>query len=412
MRRVVITGMGAITPVGSKLDKFWNNIKNGVSGIGYISKFDTSDFKVKIAAEVKDFDVTEYYTSASDARKYDQFIHYAVGAACEAVRDSGIAEDNIDPYRFGVYVGSGIGGMTSFINQVHTLDERGPSRVSPFFISSMISNMAAGAISIKFNAKGPTLPIVTACATSGNTIGEAFRAVKHDYADVIIAGGSESTINELAIAGFTTCKALSESEDVNRASIPFDAERSGFVMGEGAGVVILEEYEHAVRRGAYIYAEICGYGNTSDAYHITAPSPDGEGAVRAITQAMNEAGFDITQAHKTYINAHGTSTPINDKVETAAIKTVFGTNAGQLYISSTKSMVGHMLGAAGGVEAIIAALALRDAVIPPTVNYKIPDPACDLNYVPDRSCDADIEFALSTSLGFGGHNACLALKKI
>ena len=409
MRRVVITGMGAVTPVGSELNKFWTNLKNGYNGIADITRFDTADFKVKLAAEVKDFDILRYYSNSNEIRKADQFVHYAVGAACDAVEDSGLKD--FDKYRAGVYVGSGIGGISTFINQVHTLDERGPSRVSPFFISMMISNMAAGAISIRFGIKGPTLPIVTACATSGNTIGEAYRTIKHGYADIIIAGGSESSINELAIAGFTTCKALSESNDRNRASIPFDAERSGFIMGEGAGIMILEDYVHAIQRNAKIYAEVCGYGNTCDAYHVTAPDPGGEGAQRAVQAALDESEININESKNIYINAHGTSTQMNDKIETAAIKKIFGENAKDLYISSTKSMTGHMLGAAGAVELIASALALRDGIIPPTINYKIADTDCDLNYTPNKSCEADIEYALSSSFGFGGHNACVALKK-
>ena len=412
MKRVVITGMGVVSPVGSKLNKFWDNLVNGVSGIDYITKFDTTNFKAKIAAEVKDFNPLDYYDNASDVRKADQFTQYAVGAASEAVADSGLMECEFDHERFGVYVGSGIGGIQTMINQVHTLDERGPSRVSPFFISMMIANMATGAISIKYGAKGPTLPIVTACATSANAVGEAFRAIKHGYADVIIAGGAESAVNELAIAGFINCKALCESNDINRASIPFDAERSGFVMGEGAGVLILEEYDHAVRRNAKIYAEVCGYGNTSDAYHVTAPDPDGLGGERAILDSVKEAGINIESDSKVYINAHGTSTPLNDKTETLAIKRVFGDKSKELYVSSTKSMTGHMLGAAGGVEVIASALALLNGIIPPTINYRVADADCDLNYIPNTACKADIEYALSSSLGFGGHNACVALKKI
>lgn len=413
MKRVVITGMGVVSPVGNSVDKFWNNLVNGVSGIDYITRFDTTNYKVKVAAEVKDFDPLDYYDNASEVRKADQFTQYAMGAASQAMADSGLIDYEFDRTRFGVYVGSGIGGIQTMINQVHTLDERGPSRVSPFFIPMMIANMASGAISIKFGAKGATLPIVTACATSTNAIGEAFRAIKHGYADVIAAGGSESAINELSMAGFVNCKALSESHDINRASIPFDAERNGFVMGEGAGIVILEDYEQAIKRNANIYAEICGYGNTSDAYHITAPEPDGDGAKRAILDAVTEAGINIeADSGRTYINAHGTSTPPNDRIETIAIKHVFGSNANDLYVSSTKSMTGHMLGAAGGIEAIAAIMALRDGIIPPTINYRVPDAECDLNYVPNVSCKADIEYALSSSLGFGGHNACIALKKI
>lgn len=411
MKRVVITGMGVVSPLGSKLDKFWNNIVNGVNGIDFITKFDTANFKVKIAAEVKDFNPLDYYENASEVRKADQFTQYAVGAACEAMVDSGLNDCEFDRNRFGVYVGSGIGGIQTMINQVHTLDQRGPARVSPFFITMMIANMASGAISIKFGAKGATLPIVTACATSANAVGEAYRNIRHGYSDVILAGGSESAINDLAIAGFTNCKALCETNDINRSSIPFDAERSGFVMGEGAGILVLEDYEHAMNRNAKIYAEVCGYGNTSDAYHITAPNPDADGAFRAINEAVTEAGIPLAKSEYIYINAHGTSTPPNDKIETMAIKNVFGKYSGKLYISSTKSMTGHMLGAAGGIELIASALALRDGIVPPTINYKIPDPECDLNYVPNKSCKADIQYALSSSLGFGGHNACVALKK-
>jgi 3-oxoacyl-[acyl-carrier-protein] synthase II len=413
MKRVVITGMGVVSPVGSKIDKFWDSLTHSVNGIGKITKFDTTNYKVKLAAEVKDFDPLDYYSGASEARKADRFIHYAVGAASDAFEDSGLKPEDYDPYRTGVYVGSGIGGMSTFIEQTHILDERGPSRVSPFFITMIIGNMATGAISIKLNAKGPTMPIVTACATSSNTIGEGFRTIKHGYADIIIAGGAENTINELAVAGFTNCKALTEADDPCRASVPFDAERSGFVMGEGAGIVILEEYEHALRRNAKIYAEVCGYGNTGDAYHITAPDPCGEGAARAIGQAIAEGGIGADcDPSRIYINAHGTSTPINDKTETLAIKNVFGENARKLHISSTKSMTGHMLGAAGAVEIIASTLALRDGIIPPTINYSVPDPDCDLDYTPNTAVRADITEALSTSLGFGGHNACVALRKI
>ena len=411
MKRVVITGMGVISPIGNKLDKFWDNLVSGVSGIDYITRFDTTNFKAKIAAEVKDFNPLEYYANASEVRKADLFTQYAIGAAAEAVEDSGLMNSEFDHERFGVYVGSGIGGIQTMINQVHTLDERGPSRVSPFFISMMIANMATGAISIKYGAKGPTLPIVTACATSANAVGEAFRAIKHGYADAIIAGGSESAVNELAIAGFMNCKALCESDDINRASIPFDAERSGFVMGEGAGILVLEEYDHAIKRNAKIYAEVCGYGNTSDAYHVTAPDPEGFGGERAIRDSIKEAGINVEAANEIYINAHGTSTPLNDKTETLAIKRVFGEKSSELYVSSTKSMTGHMLGAAGGVEVIASALALRDGIIPPTINYRVADSECDLNYVPNTACKTDIEYALSSSLGFGGHNACIALRK-
>jgi 3-oxoacyl-[acyl-carrier-protein] synthase II len=409
MRRVVVTGLGVISPVGNDIDTFFNNIKNGVSGIDVIKRFDTADFRVKVAAEVKNFNALLYYENNSEAKKADTFTQYAMGAAVQAMTDSGLGDADIDNKRFGIYIGSGIGGIDTFIIEDNKLRERGPSRISPFFIPMMISNMAAGSIAIRYKAKGPTLSIVTACATSTNAIGEAYRTIKHDYADIMIAGGTESAINSLAVAGFMNCRALSEEKDPSRASIPFDKRRNGFVIGEGAGVIILEEYEHAVRRGAKIYAEICGYGNTCDAYHMTAPDPDAEGAAGAIMLAKDEAG--ITGREKIYINAHGTSTPPNDKIETLAIKKVFGSDAYKIPVSSTKSMTGHMLGAAGAVEAIISVLSLRQGIIPPTIGYREPDPDCDLDYVPNTARAADIEYAMSTSLGFGGHNACLAFKK-
>lgn len=410
MRRVVITGMGIISPVGNDTKTFFDHLAEGFSGIGLITKFDTTDFKVKVAAEVKDFNVLSYYENNSEAKKADKFTQYAIGAAAQAMADSRLCEADFNHKRFGVYVGSGIGGMDSFITETYKLRDRGPSRVSPFFIAMMISNMAAGSIAIKYNAQGPTLPVVTACATSTNAIGEAYRAIKHDYADVIIAGGTECTVNPLAVAGFMNCRALSEEADPLKASIPFDRRRSGFVMGEGAGILILEEYGHAVNRNAEIYGEICGYGNTCDAYHMTAPNPDAIGAADAIMLASQEAG--ITGNEKIYINAHGTSTPLNDKTETAAIKKVFGDNAYKIAVSSTKSMTGHMLGAAGAAEAIVSILALKNGIIPPTIGYTEPDPDCDLDYVPNKARISAIEYALSTSLGFGGHNACIAFKKI
>lgn len=409
-RRVVVTGMGVISPVGNKVETFFDNLIHGISGIGLITKFDTTDFKVKVAAEVKDFNVLSYYENSSEAKKADKFTQYAMGAAAQAMSDSNLCEADFNHKRFGVYVGSGIGGMDSFINETNKLRDRGPSRVSPFFIPMMISNMAAGSIAIKFNAQGPTLSVVTACATSTNAIGEAYRTIKHDYADIIIAGGTECTVNPLAVAGFMNCRALSEESDPAKASIPFDKRRNGFVMGEGAGILIMEEYEHAINRGAKIYGEICGYGNTCDAYHMTAPNPDAVGAADAIMLAKEEAG--ITGNENIYINAHGTSTPLNDKTETTAIKKVFGDHAYKLAVSSTKSMTGHMLGAAGAVEAIISILALKNGIIPPTIGYSDPDPDCDLDYVPNIARASAIEYALSTSLGFGGHNACIAFRKI
>lgn len=409
MRRVVITGMGIISPVGNSIAEFNDSLKNGRIGIDYITKFDTTDFKVKIAAEVKNFNAFDYYKEKSEVRRTDMFTQFAMGAAVQAMQDSGL-QDNIDPTRFGVYVGSGVGGINTFVDQTKKLMQRGPSRVSPFFITMMIGNIATGTIAMRFGAQGASLPIVSACATSGNTVGEAYRAIKHGYADAIIAGGAEATICPLAVAGFTNCLALAENDDPKRCSIPFDKERNGFVMGEGSGIVILEEYEHAKARNAKIYAEVCGYGNTCDAYHITAPHPEAAGAANAISLAAKEAG--ISGKDKIYINAHGTSTPMNDKVETLAIKKVFGRDAYNIPVSSTKSMTGHMLGAAGAVETIAGTLALNEGYIPPTMGYKVPDEDCDLDYVPNASRKADIDFVLSSSFGFGGHNACIVLKRI
>jgi 3-oxoacyl-[acyl-carrier-protein] synthase II len=408
MRRVVITGMGIISPVGNNIADFCESIKSGKSGIDYITKFDTAEYKVKIAAEVKGFNPAEYYDDKSEVRRTDSFVQYAMGAAVQAMKDSGL--DCIDPKRLGVFIGSGVGGMQTFVAETKKLFDRGPARVSPFFITMMISNMASGTIAMRFGAQGPSLPIVSACATSGNSVGEAFRTIKHGYADAIITGGAESTICPLAVAGFTNCLALSESEDPARASIPFDKERSGFVMGEGAAVLILEEYEHAVKRNARIYAEVCGYGNTCDAYHITAPHPEAEGASEAISLALSEGNIDTKD--KIYINAHGTSTPMNDKTETLAVKKVFGKQAYNIPISSTKSMTGHMLGAAGAAEVIAGALALGEGFIPPTIGYRIADEDCDLDYVPNQARKAEVDFVLSNSFGFGGHNACIALKRV
>lgn len=411
MRRVVVTGTGVISPVGNDTETFWKSLTSGKTGIDFITKFDTTDYKAKLAAEVKDFDPSLYYRDKSEIRRTDLFSQYAMGAAIQAMSDSGLDKFEYDPLRLGVYVGSGIGGMTTFITETMKLAERGPSRVSPLFIPMMIGNMAAGNIAIKFGARGPSLPVVTACATSGNTLGEAMHAIKHGYADIIIAGGAESTITPLAIAGFTNCMALTESTDKERASIPFDKERSGFIMGEGAGILILEEYEHARARGANIYAELCGYGNTCDASHITAPRADAEGAAQAISLAVAEAG-GIKDGENIYINAHGTSTPLNDASETLAIKKALGNDAYRAMISSTKSMTGHMLGAAGAIEAIVCVMAIKNSVVPPTVGYKIPDPECDLDYIPNEMKKLDVDIAISNSLGFGGHNACLAFRKI
>ncbi|WP_029233352.1 beta-ketoacyl-ACP synthase II [Butyrivibrio sp. VCB2006] len=410
MCRVVVTGLGVISPVGNDIETFWNSIRNGKCGIGKIERFDASRLKVSLDAEVKDFEPKKYYSNAAEIRKSDLFMQYAMGAATQAVEQSGILESDLDRERFGVYVGSGIGGINSTIRETNKLTEKGPDFVSPFFVPMMISNMAAGAISIKFGAKGPTLPVVTACATSTHTIGEAYRAIKHGYADAIIAGGAEASINELAMAGFVNCQALNLSDDPAQGSLPFDKRRGGFVMGEGAGILVLEEYEHAKKRGARILAEVTGYGNTSDAYHITAPDPEGSGAVRAIKSAITEAG--INENDDLYINAHGTGTHLNDAMETKAIKTVFGKKAYDVHVSSTKSMTGHMMGATGAVEAICCVLALSNGIVPPTINYQEKDEECDLDYTPNSAAKADIKYAISTSLGFGGHNACIAFKKV
>lgn len=408
MRRVAVTGMGAITPVGNSVDEFWKNLLNGVNGIDRITHFDPTDFKATLAAEVKDFDPTQYMEK-KDARKLDLFAQYALAAASEAVNDSEISE-KIDPERFGVYYGSGIGGFNTFTSEHTNLVEKGPKRVSPLFVPKMISNIAAGNIAIKYNAQGPCISISTACATGSSCIGEAYRAVKHGYADAVITGGSEASITPLAVAGFINCMALSESDDKDNASIPFDARRNGFIMGEGAGALVLEEYEHAKARGAKIYAEVVGYGSTCDAYHITAPQPEAKASSKCIADAAKEAGY--TSSDSVYINAHGTSTPLNDKTETAAIKKVFGDNAYKMHISSTKSMTGHMLGAAGAVEAIASILALKDGIIPPTIGYKEKDEECDLDYTVNKALKADLTLALSNSLGFGGHNACVAFRKV
>ena len=406
MNRVVITGIGAVTPLGNDVDTTWEAMKNGVCGIDIISKFDPSQTKAKVAGEVKNFDPTAYIDKR-EVRKMDLFCQYAMAAATQAVNDSGIM-GKVAPERFGVYVGSGVGGITTFYEQ--SINLYTDKNISPFFIPMMIGNIASGNVAIRFNAKGPCVPIVTACSTSTHSIGEAFHAIKFGFADAIIAGGTEATITPLAVKGFTSCKALTLSDDPKRASIPFDKERSGFVMGEGSGIVILEEYEHAVARGAKIYAEVVGYGNTNDAHHITAPDPEGTGAANCVRIALEEAGYQGTE--ELYINAHGTSTSLNDAGETKAFKAVLGERAYKAHISSTKSMTGHMLGATGAVEAIAAALALRDGIIPPTIGYQVPDPECDLDYTPNKAVEVQADMALSTTFGFGGHNACIAIKKI
>ncbi len=408
MKRVVITGLGAITPVGCTVDTFWESLKNGKNGIDFITKFDTEGFTAKLAGEVKDFDPL-LYMEKGDVRRTDKFVQYAVAAAVQAVADSNIAE-NIAPERFGVYFGTGIGGMDTFIAEHNSLLNRGPQRVSPMFIPKMISNMGAGNVAIKVGAKGPCISVSTACASGTTAIGEAYRAIKGGYADAIIAGGVEACVNPLAVAGFINCMALSESTDKDAASVPFDARRSGFIMGEGAGALIVEEYEHAKKRGAKIYAEVKGYGSTCDAFHVTAPDDSAEASARAIADCYKEAGADFNPEN-IYINAHGTSTPLNDKTETKAIKNVFGEDAYKLHVSSTKSMTGHLLGAAGAVEGIAAVLAVRENIIPPTIGYKEADPECDLDYTPNTALNTQVDIALSNSLGFGGHNACVAFTK-
>lgn len=407
MRRVVVTGMGTITPIGNDVDSFWESLVNGKNGIGKLTRFDTSDFKVKLAAEVKDFDPA-LYMEKSEIRKSDLFTQYAVAAAVQAVSDSDII-GNVAPERLGVYFGSGIGGLVTISDEIWKLNEKGPRRVSPLFIPMMIANMAAGNIAIRFNAQGPCIPVTTACATGTSAIGESFRAIKYGYADAIITGGAEAAITPIGVAGFTNCMALTTSEDPEAASIPFDKRRSGFVIGEGSGALVLEEYEHAKARGAKIYAEIKGYGSTCDAYHITAPHPDAVGASRAIIEAIREAGME--DEDKIYINAHGTSTQLNDKAETVAIHKAFGDKVGNVLVSSTKSMTGHMLGAAGAVEAIVAIQALRNGIVPPTLGLREPDPECDLDYVSETARETEIGLSMSISLGFGGHNACIAFTK-
>ena len=410
MKRVVVTGLGVISPVGNDVPSFWQSLIEGRCGIGPITAFDTTDYKVKIAAEVKNFDPL-LYMEKGEAHKQDAFSQYAVAAASQAMQDSGLVSgENIDAFRLGVYIGTGTGGMQTFMQEAAKLYEKGPGRVSPFFIPMMIGNMAAGNVALKFRAQGPSLPIMTACATSTNAIGEAYRTIKHGYADAIIAGGSEATVIQMAVAGFTNCMALTQNTDPSCASIPFDKRRNGFVMGEGSGVIVLEEYEHAIARGANIYAEVCGYGNTNDAHHMTAPDPDAKGSARAIQLAVEEAA--ISPQDEIYINAHGTSTPLNDKTETKAIKLALGEDtARRAHISSTKSMTGHMLGAAGGVEAIATILAVKNNMIPPTIGYAEQDPDCDLDYTPNHAVKADVTLGISTSLGFGGHNGCLAFRK-
>ena len=411
-RRVVITGMGVISPIGNDVNTYWNNLLEGVCGIDYIQSVPTDDLPVKIAGEVKDFNPADYQIETPFARKQDKFTLYAVAAAWQAVKESGLDSKeggNIDPFRFGVYVGSGIGGFQTMVRETEKLLKDGPKWVSPLFIPTMISNIAAGNVAIRNNACGPCLPVVTACATSTHAIGEAFRAIKHGYADAIITGGAEAAIIPLAIAGFANAKALSRAEDPKYASLPFNKNRGGFVMAEGAAMLILEEYEHAKARGAEILGEICGYGNTCDAHHVTAPRPDGITQSAAIRYALEEAGY--TSDDLVYINAHGTGTALNDVSETAAFKLALGEDAYKAHISSTKGSTGHMLGAAGAIEAIASVLALKNGIVPPTVNLDEIEPECDLNYTPNTPVKAELTMAVSDSLGFGGHNGCVAFRK-
>lgn len=407
-RRVVVTGLGAITPIGNSIDSFWNSIKEGKNGIDNITLFDTKDFKVKLAAEVKDFNAEEYI-GKKDAKRLDRYTQLALVAAKECMKDSNIDLDKVDRERFGVLFGSGIGGLITIENQITTMLNRGPSRVSPLTIPASISNIAAGSIAIEFGLLGTCLSVTTACATSTHCIGEAFRGIRDGYMDRALVGGAEASICKFGISGFQALTALSRSEDKNRASIPFDKDRNGFVMGEGAAALILEDLESALERGAKIYGEVVGYGTTCDAYHITSPTLDGNGAYRAMRDAINDAKINTSDIN--YVNAHGTSTEINDKVETLAIKQAFGENAKEVYVSSTKSMTGHLLGAAGAVEAIISIKALEDGFVPATINYVNKDEECDLNLVVNEGIKKEMNYTMSNSLGFGGHNGSVIFKK-
>lgn len=408
-RRVVVTGMGAITPVGNTVQESWENLKAGKNGIGLITTFDTTNLKAKLAAEVKNFDPLEYM-ERSEMLRSDRFTQLAIAAAEQAVTESGV-KGTVEPERFAVYFGAGIGGMLTFEAEHTKMLEKGPRRVSSLFVPMMIANMAAGAIALHHDCRGPAMPAVTACASGSNAIGEALRLIRHGYADAVITGGTEAAITPIAVAGFANMQALSTAENPEEASLPFDKRRGGFVIGEGAVALVLEEYEHAKARGAKIYGEVCGYGSTCDAYHITSPHPEARGGAQAMRDAMAEAEY--TEQDIVYVNAHGTGTPMNDVTETLAIKTALGEEAARrAYVSSTKSMTGHMLGAAGAVEAMVCLMALQDDVIPPTINLKEQDPNCDLNCVPNQAIKAEISLALSNSLGFGGHNACLAFRKV
>ncbi len=408
-RQVVITGLGALTPVGNSAEEFWTAITQGRSGIGPITKFDTTGYPTRIAGEVKNFDPLKW-VDKKEARRLDPYLQYAIACAVMAVEDAGLDVAKVDGTRFGVLVGSGIGGIQTLLDSHDTLNQKGPDRVSPFFIPMLIINMASGLISMRFGAKGPNSSVVTACATGNHAIGDAFKIIQRGDADVMIAGGAEAMIVPLTIAGFCQMKAMSiRNDEPTKASRPFDAHRDGFVCGEGGGLVVLESLEHALKRHARVYAEVIGYGMSSDAYHMTAPDPAGDGAARAMASALRDAAIDPTEVG--YINAHGTSTPYNDKFETMGIKRVFGEHAYKLAVSSTKSMIGHLLGAAGGVEAIATVLAILHGLLPPTINYETPDPECDLDYVPNQARKQEVEVALSNAFGFGGTNATLVFRR-
>ena len=409
-KRVAVCGMGVISPVGNTVPEFWDSLVNGRNGISLIKDMDLQDLPVKVSADVKGFSPADYGIEAPLARKQDLFTLYALAASIQAVSQSGLKSgENIDASRFGVYVGSGIGGFTTIYREIEKMVKDGPKWVAPTFVPTMIPNMAAGHIAIRHGACGPCLPITTACATSTNTIGEAYRAIRHGYADAIIAGGTEAARIPIGIAGFCNARTLSRSADPDYASIPFNSRRDGFVLGEGAAVLVLEEYEHAKARGAHILAEICGYGNSCDAYNATAPRPDGSTQAAAIRMALDQAGY--TSDDCLYINAHGTSTPSNDVAQTTAFKLALGDDAYRAHISSTKSMTGHALGAAGAIEAVASVMALMEGIVPPTINLDSPDPECDLDYTPCKAVRADLSIAISDSLGFGGHNACIAFRK-
>ena len=411
-QRVVITGLGVITPVGNSVADFWNNLVSGNCGIDKIKGYEEFDLPIHVAGQVKDFDPAANGLDAGNVRRSDMYCQFAMAAAYQAMMDSGLVSgENVEPERLGTYIGSGIGGMQTFVAETGKLLNEGVHRISPLFVPMMIGNIASGNVAIKFNAQGVCLPVVTACATGTHAIGEAYRAIKHGYADAIIAGGAEASVHPLAIGGFANSKALSRSEDPKKASLPFNLNRGGFVMAEGAGVMVIESLENAQKRGAKIYAEVVGYGNSCDAHHYTAPRPDGLAASRAIKQSLDEAGYDADK-DLLYINAHGTGTPLNDKSETVAIKLALGEDAARkAMISSTKSMTGHMLGATGAVELIASALTLKNGVVTPTIGLDTPDPDCDLDYVPNEARKADVTIAISNSLGFGGHNGCVALRK-